>query len=169
MSTSLTDPVIIRAAERSDAPSVLHLFARHLAALGVQPDRELDSDMADFPAGYADGGRFVVAVHPAHGLVGMAGLCRGEIRRLFVAEEWRGRHLGQAMITDLLGAGPWPEDGRLTAVIARGNQTSRRVFEACGFVCTNHPPVHPQMQHCLVYECRRSHNPNQEPPAGAVA
>jgi L-amino acid N-acyltransferase YncA len=154
MSTTLIHELSIRAANRSDAPAVLRLFARLLATLGAQPNVELDSDMADFPAGYTGNGRFIVAVHPADGLVGMAGLRQGEIRRLFVAEAWRGRHIARQLITDLLRTGPWPDDRPLTAIVGRENHASRRVFEACGFVCTGRTPAHPQMQHCLIYECR---------------
>ena len=141
----------LRWAKATDAAAVNELFHHHLRSLGAEPDVALDSDMVDFPAGYAQpGARFCVALDQRGQVIGMGGILAGTLRRLHVAAAWRGRHVAREIVLHLLRAHQFSDPSGLAAIVARVNRPARRVLLSCGFVATGQAPADPRMQHCEI-------------------
>jgi GNAT superfamily N-acetyltransferase len=141
---------VLRPAILSDRRGVLALFSAHLSALGYASDEELDRDMAEFPASYADGA-FIVAELDGE-LIAMGGVRSGEVRRIYVAPGHRGSGIAQRIVAELVLRSSAPP----FAIVARGNGPAERLFGACGFVGTKRSPSHPKMKHCEIWEKRCS-------------
>lgn len=144
----------IRGATAADADRVIRLFDGHLRSMNASPDPQLDADMHDFPAAYArPGGCFLVAENPQTGaLAAMCGLLDGTVRRLHVAESWRGRQLARQLVLCLLGEARDTGLRSVSGVVATANQPAQTIFRQCGFQSTGRRPAHPLMAHCELLE-----------------
>jgi RimJ/RimL family protein N-acetyltransferase len=120
----------------------------------ASPDPRLDADMHDFPAAYArPGGCFLVVENPQTGaLAAMCGLLDGTVRRLHVAESWRGRQLARQLVLRLLQEARDTGLRSVSCVVATANQPAQTIFRQCGFQPTGRRPAHPWMAHCEVLE-----------------
>lgn len=149
-------PSQFRVTSPADAPKVAALFAEYLTSLGLTPDPELDADLVDFPAAYtAPGDTFLLATCADGELLGMGGLRRGELRRVFVRAEQRGRGLARALVLRLLQAASATGQTEFHGVIARHNAAIREVDFACGLLPTGRPPAHPKQRDCEILALTR--------------
>lgn len=146
-------PITLRHAVPADAPAVREL---RLAALAGEPiafsaDHETTAAQpaetwAERIAKYAEDSAGVIAVADADGhLVGMAGLARGhwpktrhlgEIWGVYVKPEWRGFHVGRALIEE---CATWARANGLVILklgVAKINAPAIRCYTRSGFaVC----------------------------------
>jgi 3-oxoacyl-[acyl-carrier protein] reductase len=145
--------IVLRSAGPEDRDPLRELFAEHLAALGYAPDAALDADMDDAPAHYqGTGNAFRVAVAPDRRLIAMGGVRQGELRRLYVRPEYRGRGVIRAVVLDLLRT-PSPDLAPgWRAVVARDNLPMRQALLACGFQGTGVAPESPPAPQGEVFE-----------------
>ncbi len=151
MNPSAISPFLIRPAAAADAGIVRRLFEEHLASLGYAPDSELDADMADFEASYAGAGNaFLLAVDPDGNAAGMGGIRQGEIRRIFVRSEFRGRGLARLLVLQLIQVAIAGGKSDFRAILSRRNDYMRQVFQACGFMPTGLTPEHLKMRDCEI-------------------
>lgn len=139
---------LCRDAAIGDAPAVRELFSNHLAALGYEPDAELDADMMAFPQSYSRPGDCFIVAEVKGALAGMAGLKDGEIRRLFVAPAFRRQGLAGQLVQALIER--HRHQGPLTAIVASTNDAAKAVFTSCGFRPSGARPDHPKMRHCEI-------------------
>ena len=103
-----SSPVVRECDYLADIPQVAGLFQEYVAWIGLDlAFQGFAAELAALPGCYAPpGGRLIVADH--HGLlVGVVGLRRfgakdGEIKRLFVKPEWRGRGIASALVARIL-------------------------------------------------------------------
>lgn len=112
----------LRSAVHGDEPAVQALVFGILRSYGLSPDPELtDADLADLEESYArQGGRFTVleAVQKGAGqdgweIVGTVGLLPlpghptvGELRKMYLHPDWRGRGLGRKLLERALVDAP---------------------------------------------------------------
>lgn len=123
-----------------------------MAALGYDPDPDLDSDILNFPKGYlSPGNSFWVAEADSGRLVGIQGLLNGELRRGYVDPEFRRRGVVTALIRSAL-AGPFPPELReVFSIVARDNVAIQRALMACGFQRTDRKPASAKAAHCEIF------------------
>lgn len=156
MNPSSPAPCQFRVASVADANAVQRLFTEYLASLGLTPDAELDVDLVDFPAAYtAPGDTFLVATSPAGELLGMGGIRRGELRRVFVRGTQRGHGLARTLVLRLLRAALDTGQNECHGVIARANEPIRQVDFACGLLPTGRTPAHPKQRDCEILALTR--------------
>ncbi len=156
MNPSSPAPCQFRVASVADANAVQRLFTEYLASLGLTPDAELDVDLVDFPAAYtAPGDTFLVATSPAGELLGMGGIRRGELRRVFVRGTQRGHGLARTLVLRLLRAAIATGQTECHGVIARSNDAIRQVDFACGLLPTGRTPAHPKQRDCEILALTR--------------
>jgi ribosomal protein S18 acetylase RimI-like enzyme len=145
-------PFSIRTAVQKDTDVIQRLFQEHLRSLGCPPDARLDADILGFPATYAAApDLLLLATEPGGEVVGMAGLLRGEIRRVYVAPASRGAGVGRALVEALIRHAQAARCRELCAIIADDNDPSRRLFTGLGFATAGQRPPDPAAQHCRIY------------------
>ena len=149
-------PCQFRLASPADAPEVHRLFAEYLASLGLTPDAELDEDMLAFPAAYtAPGDTFLLATRADGELLGMGGIRRGELRRVFVRAPQRGHGVARHLVLRLLQAASATGRTEFHGVIARHNDAIREVDLACGLLPTERTHAHPKQRDCEILALTR--------------
>jgi putative acetyltransferase len=139
----MTDEILIRR-ERPDHPQVQPLLAAldaYLASLYAPEDNHildvqaLAAPEVDFFAAWAAGDRIVGcgAVRRMAAEEATGGQPYGEIKRMFVAPEARGRHLGVRLIEALEGA--LREAGLALGLLETGRdqRAAVRLYERCGY------------------------------------
>jgi ribosomal protein S18 acetylase RimI-like enzyme len=142
----------LRPAVAADVAAVQALFRQHLRELGCAPDPGLDADMDPFPGPYARRPNiFLVVEQSGCGVIGMAGLLAGEIRRVYVAPAFRRQGLARALILELLRRARAVSLAQVTAHIQHENVPSRRLFQGCGFAPTDQAPSSPKAHGCSVF------------------
>lgn len=152
----------IRPATTADAGVIRQLFEEHLSSLGCAPDAELDADMADFVASYAGSSNtFLLTVDASDQPVGMGGIRGGEIRRIYVRPDYRGRGAARALVRQLLERGIAGGQADFRAIISRRNEDMRQVFQACGFLPTGLTPDHLKMRDCEILLLTRPKDRNR--------
>ncbi|MCU0772340.1 MAG: GNAT family N-acetyltransferase [Verrucomicrobia bacterium] len=150
------ESISVRPATLADADAVARLFSRHLADLSLEPDPQLDGDMARFETFYAPPQGLLLLAGVAEGnVVGMAGLHRDEIRRVFVEKSWRRRGVATQLLKHLIEQAPPPSAGRFRAVLARENLPTQRLFLSLGFRPGRAAADDPGPTRCQVYELDR--------------
>jgi GNAT superfamily N-acetyltransferase len=77
----------------------------------------------------------------------MGGVRSGELRRIYVRPEHRGRGVARRLIAILAAEVPSAQ-----AIVAKQNAPARRAFLASGFTASGKTPDHPKMQHCEILE-----------------
>jgi putative acetyltransferase len=130
----------IRAGSDADAAAAAAVVQRvlHEHGLPFEP-RRLDADILAPDAFYtASGGAFFVAVDAAGLVVGTAGLLRtgpvsGEVRKMFLAPEARGRGVGRALLDAVLEAAKARRLERLTLTTRHRFDRAIRLYERAGF------------------------------------
>ncbi len=146
------------------------MFARHLAEFGLTPDPVLDEDMIHFARHYASPhGILLLAIDGNGTAVGMAGLRRGEFRRIFVEPSVRRLRIATRLLETLLEQAPCPLTGRFRAIIARQNRPSQRLFIGLGFRASIAIANPGQPADCDLYEREVTTIQSRRPPAGLAA
>jgi ribosomal protein S18 acetylase RimI-like enzyme len=144
--------VTLEPATAADRPVIEQLFREHLRALGYAPDPELDRDVDTFPELYCGpGDAFVIGRDEVGRAIAMGGVRGGEVVRIYVRPEHRGRGVARRVVERLLEIGR-PASGMFRAIVAQSNTPALALFEAAGFVRTGRAPQHPKMGHCEVLE-----------------
>jgi len=130
----------IRNGSDADAAAAAAVVQRvlHEHGLPFEP-RGLDADILAPGAHYgASGGAFFVAVDAAGRVVGTAGLLRtsptsGEVRKMFLLPEARGRGVGRALLDAVLDAARTRGLERLTLTTRHRYDRAIRLYERTGF------------------------------------
>jgi len=160
MPTPLTTPrgpVLIRPAGPTDAAAVRQLRLAALAGEPIAFSADYDATAAqpmetwaERIAAYARDSAGVIAVAEAGGrLVGMAGLARGhwpktrhigEVWGVYVKPDWRGLHVGAALLEECTA---WARANGIVILklgVAKVNEPAVRCYTRCGFtICgTDH-------------------------------
>lgn len=152
----------IRTATENDAAALELLFSAHLQALGATPDAELDADMANYGVVYSGPGKSLLLVDDyGTGLVGMAGLADGIIRRLFVTEKWRHLGIARVLVGSLILIHRKASSEPLHAVVADWNVPARRLFLSAGFKATGQFSQHPKLRGCELFRLEGITAPTQ--------
>jgi 3-oxoacyl-[acyl-carrier protein] reductase len=160
MESNPSMPFTFRPATTGDESTIEALFKEHLASLGYAPDPELDADMADPLASYSGPGNTFLLVHGTDGRpAGMGGIRGGEIRRIYLRPECRGRGFARGLVLRLLQAAIDGGQPAFRAVISRHNEYMRQVFQACGFLPTGLTPDHLKMRDCEILLLARPNDP----------
>lgn len=106
----MDEPFQIRPATNADAEAVRRLVFSILRDHGLTPDpASTDADLADLEAAYfARGGSFDVLVDRSGQALGSVGISpiddrRCELRKMYLAQECRGRGLGKRLLEHAVG------------------------------------------------------------------
>jgi putative acetyltransferase len=133
-------PMRIRNGTDADAAAAAAVVRRVLDEHGLPFEpRHLDADVLAPASSYrAGGGAFFVAVDAAGRVVGTAGLLRtgpgaGEVRRVFLLPEARGRGVGRALLEAVLDAARARGMRRLTLTTRHRYDRAILLYERAGF------------------------------------
>jgi ribosomal protein S18 acetylase RimI-like enzyme len=137
----------LRRARAADREKIAQLFARHLEALGYDPDPELDADMTTPDASYT-----VFLVAEDGGVIGMGGIDRGEVRRIYVEPDHRKRGVARMIVGELVRESRALGQRTIRAVVPRDNDVAKHLFTRLGFRPTGRSPEHPKMKHCEIFD-----------------
>lgn len=138
-------PTLRRATAR-DVDAIRTLVFAALAEFGLRPDPQgTDADLADLAAHYfARGGDFVVLVDEAGAVVGTCGLHpldagdpeslpTVELRKMYLAREWRGRGQGRRLLDWALVRAKELGFQRMTLETATVLRDAIALYERAGF------------------------------------
>jgi GNAT superfamily N-acetyltransferase len=143
----------LRSATAADRHAVERMFAQHLAALSLTPDPKLDDDVVCFDRWYVPPhGRLLLGVNAADTAIGMAGLLRGEVRRVFVEPPWHRRGVARQLVAALMREGPLPASGRVSAWVGTQNTASHQLFLSLGFALAETQPQLASQRGCCRYD-----------------
>jgi putative acetyltransferase len=134
----------LRDAQRGDEAAIQDLVQRVLAEFGLEFDLDgQDRDLVDISASYDDsGGCFRVMVENGR-IVGCAGLCHlddetGELRKMYVQPESRGRGWGRMLLGRLLDEARRRGMTRITLESHSSLVAARTLYESVGFKFIRH-------------------------------
>lgn len=135
--------VLIRKATPADADAVKVLFQEELSFFGYLPNNDLDSDILRFPDTYSNG-TFMLAEWQMTA-IGMGGLLNGELRRIYIRQDFRAKGIGSKIMRALLEK----HRGEVTAVVRKENAPMIGMLTKFGF---SYYSDHPRWVFCAIYK-----------------
>lgn len=133
------DEVEISRLAESEVPAARALVAEYVRSLGVDLGFQgIEAELADFPARYAEPeGAFLVARAGGAivGCVGMKRLGEGvcEMKRLYVADAFKGRGVGRSLVAAVLGAARGKGYRIMRLDTLRDMNAALGLYRSCGF------------------------------------
>jgi putative acetyltransferase len=163
----------IRSGSDADAAAAAAVVRQVLAEHGLRfepRDADVLAPEARFAAG---GGAFFVAVDAADRVVGTAGLLRtgpasGEVRKMFLLPEARGRGVGRALLDAVLEAARDRGMEQLTLTTRRRFDRAIRLYERAGFRLAGSAPEARAGDPGITYALRLAPDRDRTPSRPAV-
>ena len=140
----------------ADMPAIAGLMVEYFIVLKQNPEKDgLDRDLADPEYGYKEGG-FILLCHQ-DGPVGCVGLRSwgdgsGELKRMFIQKEHRGRGLGAKLLNSALELARSKGFTRLLLDTKKHLKAANHLFQKQGFVDTMNYNLNPRASRFMCLE-----------------
>ena len=153
---SLPEGYALRLMSPGDMPAIAGLMVEYFSELGLDLEQDgLDHDLADPEYGYQEGG-FLLLCHGGEpvGCVGLRawGEDAGEVKRMFIQKEHRGRGLGGKLLTTVVEMACEKGFSRLLLDTKKNLKAANHLYQKQGFKDTMNYNLNPRASRFMCLE-----------------